>query len=303
MELNKQKIDTIQLLAIAWSFFLFLLGGWWIYLLFSLGDALKRLAEIDSSTFNYDRFTWMIKWEGGVFFAAILIISIALFYLIQQDRMRNKSIQKFFAAMTHELKTPLASVRLQAEVLEDTKDQEQTKKLINRLIDDTKNLETQLDKVLQLSRLELDGNFNLVKVEVNSLIELFHKRWAPEINVQMVHSDNKNLLLNVDEFALELIFRNLFENTKRYSQEKKCKIELKTDNNFNRIFYTDSGDFKGEKDQIGTLFYKHNSKKGSGIGLYLIDKLMSKMHGDMKIKNYSPFCVELIFPKSTGASL
>ncbi len=67
---------------------------------------------------------------------------------------RARGTQAFFAALTHELRTPLTSVRLQTEAIAAG---EPTQELIDRLLVDTHRLESQIDKTLELARIEGGG--------------------------------------------------------------------------------------------------------------------------------------------------
>jgi len=84
---------------------------------------------------------------------------------------KTKDLQVFFASLTHELKTPLASIKLQSEVIEESLNSNLdplVHKLLRRLVQDTNKLETQMDKILQLSRIERGGELNLNSIELVS---------------------------------------------------------------------------------------------------------------------------------------
>lgn len=240
------------------------------------------LMELEAGGPNIIR---MIKWEGLSFLLFLLLLSTSLFILYLKDQKHTQSLQAFFAGLTHELKTPLASIRLQTEVLDETlknlSDELPKKKKLNdlakRLVEDSAEMENQLDKILQLSRLERGGSLYPQKINLLNLIGETHSKWAPGLKIDF--KGEKNLpLISADPFGLELILRNLFENTLQHTNEKKCSIELKILHEAIVMTYQDSGPFKGEIKKIGKLFYKHNSARGSGIGAYLIDQFSKKMN-------------------------
>jgi len=258
-----------------------LLGSWWLYLLFGLSNRLAEL-EVQSSGPNIVR---LIKWEGTAFIILLFIIIVSHTILFMKDQKKNKAIHAFFAGLTHELKTPLASIRLQAEVIKDESERienERLDKLTNRLIDDTARLETQMDKILQLSRLERGGNLNLRSIPILSLLENELKKYSGAINYS-ISGISSDVEVMADEFALELIVKNLIQNTRIHTKSNQITISAKsTENNFT-LTYKDEGQFEGNLKKLGNLFYKHNSSKGSGIGLYLSKKLIKRMNGNLVI--------------------
>lgn len=243
----------------------------------------------------------MLAWEGGSFIVLLMLLSVSLLNLFLKDQRKTKSLQAFFATLTHELKTPLASIRLQGEVINEileSKNDPTLNKLIGRLISDTAKLETQMDKILQLSRIERGGDLNLTSLALVPFIKRLAKTWAPE-HVVTVHAPSEEITIEADEFALELIMKNLLENTRIHTTSQKIEILISADDQKVHLSYIDHGDFKGDIEKLGTLFYKHNSTKGSGIGLYLSQKLLEKMYGSLSIiKANHGLKFDLIFKRS-----
>lgn len=242
------------------------LGTWWLYLVVKLSDKLGK----------GDSFLNMAKWEGSTFLVFLLLISAALFYFYYQDLKKANSLQAFFASLTHELKTPLASIRLQAEVINSTLTDERSSSLVNRLIEDTQTLEDELDKILQLSRMERGGQLNITSIDLRTYLHKFN----------FSYPQDQDYRVQADEFALKLIIRNLLDNTAKHCRnpQQAVDINLYRENKKIVLHYNDHGSpFTGDPKKLGNLFYKHDSSKGSGIGLYLIKKLMLKMQGNCEI--------------------
>ncbi len=260
---------------------IFGLAGWWMYLIMNLGESVPVSPKIVN----------MIKWEGAAFFLFLLTISVSLFYFYFLNIKRSISLQKFFSSLTHELKTPLASIRLQADVIKDFQNEKKSQKgtpLLNRLVEDTLRLEDELDKILQLSRIERNGHLSLVTCDLEKMTKEYLKEYETHDDLEFVYESQELLpKVSVDQFALKVIIRNLVENTKKHNN-KQCKIikfNFETDNKSVVLKYSDNGSmFKGKITKLGGLFYKYNSP-GSGIGVYLIKRLMKKMKGGLKISN------------------
>jgi signal transduction histidine kinase len=287
MELNKTK-RWFYGLTFLWVILLLGLGAWWLYLVFSLHSSLSGLHLPELG--DQERFINMIKWEGTFFFVFLCLLGGSLFGMYFRDMKKTKALQAFFSSLSHELKTPLASMRLQAEVIKDLIEDEshshdQLSELTKRLIEDTYNFESELEKSLQLSRIEQNAPLSLASLSLERFLKHLQQKFA--INLQFDFAPDTNEIL-ADELGLKMIFRNLIENSKRHNKDlKKIEIKVKRQFDFIEVTYDDFGHkFTGDENQLGNLFYKYNSTKGSGIGLYIIKSLMKKMGGDLKITNY-----------------
>jgi signal transduction histidine kinase len=280
-------------LSLLWAGVLLLIGAWWVYVMVNFESFLGHS--------DRPRITKMLAWEGGSFLVLLLLLSFSLLMLYLKDQAKTKSLQEFFASLTHELKTPLASIRLQGEVLNEiveSKKDPALDRLIVRLITDTAKLETQMDKILQLSRIERGGELNLTSLSLVPYVKNLAETWIPDHQVE-INSAVKVGSIDVDEFALSLILKNLLENTRIHTSSKKIKIDIIEDQKYVKLTYVDFGEFKGDLEKLGTLFYKHNSTKGSGIGLYLSQRLMDKMDGSLEVtKNQMGLQFDLVFKKS-----
>lgn len=280
MELNKTK-KWFYLGSILSVIFIFVLGSWWLYLVFKLASKLDELniPEIKGNLFL------MVQWEGITFIFLLFMLTIALVYMFYLDNKKTRAISAFFASLGHELKTPLASIRLQSQVIadicSDSSIAPNVEKYISRLKQDTIRLENELEKSLQLSRIELGGNLNLVEINYPAFIRKISKDYP--ITLKLTSEENEVVL--ADELALQTIYKNLFENSIRHNSKNEALvvITIKKNNGYITANYQDNAQFKGEIKRLAQLFYKHNSPGGSGVGLYLISKLLKKMQGKLRI--------------------
>lgn len=306
MELNNNR-RWFYGLTLFWVLFLLLLGSWWLYLVFELHSSLSAL-KIESLA-GQERFLNMMKWEGTFFFIVLVILGVSLMIMYLRDMKKSQALQAFFSSLSHELKTPLASMRLQAEVIKDliedeTHSHDQLSNLTGRLIEDTHKLEGELEKSLQLSRIENDAPLSLVPLSLERYLKRHQIKMKDSHQIELVFQEGSSEVL-ADELALNLIFRNLFENTKRHQpQSNRIRITSYLQDGDVHISYDDFGKpFTGNFKSLGTLFYKFDSSKGSGLGLFLIKNLMKKMHGQFEIRNLEHLVFHLSFKAPTGDSL
>lgn len=276
------------------------LAIWWTYLLYVFGDKLEVITQSIPDIGFGSNIIRMLKWEASTFIILILFLTISFLIVFFKDHRKTKALQSFFASLTHELKTPLASIRLQSEVITDvaeTLNSERLVKLTSRLIEDTANLETQMDKILQLSRLERGGTLNLKPIDLLTLVNKISNNYKNTYEVKVAHGNSYEVL--GDELAVELSLKNLFENTKNHTSSEIVQITIDEIKDLKQISleYKDQGTFTGDRSKLGTIFYKHNSKKGSGIGLYLIMKFMGLMNGKISFGGVNSLETTLTFNK------
>jgi signal transduction histidine kinase len=303
MELNKTR-RWFYGLTFLWVVLLLGLGSWWLHLVFKLHSSLAslNLPELGSQK----RFLNMMRWEGTFFFIFLVLLGVSLFIMYIRDMRKSKAMQAFFSSLSHELKTPLASMRLQAEVIRDLIEDEnhshdQLVDLTRRLIEDTHKLESELEKSLQLSRIEQDARMTLVPVSLERFLRRQEQKLLSPLEVDLdIAPDAQEVM--ADELSLGMIFRNLFENTLRHNKDaKRVSIKASRSGQMVEVTYDDFGKkFLGDSNHLGTLFYKFNSSKGSGIGLYLIRNLMKKMQGSLEISNQERLLFRLYFKVPKG---
>jgi signal transduction histidine kinase len=303
MELNRTR-RWFYGLTLLWVIMLLGLGSWWLVLVFKLHTTLSNLnlPELGSQS----RFLNMMKWEGSFFFIFLVLLGGSLLIMYLRDMKKTKSLQAFFASLTHELKTPLASMRLQVEVIKDLIEDEghsheQLSNLAARLVEDTVKFESELDKSLQLSRIEQNGTLTLAPLSLERYLKKHALKIAPRLTLELHFSHDAQEIL-ADELALNIVFRNLFENTIRHNPTtNKISITATKVGDRVELVYDDYGQkFQGVTKRLGELFYKFNSSKGSGIGLYLIKNLMMKMNGQFEILNKERLMFVLIFKSAAG---
>src|SRR5690606_24868153 len=179
-------------LTLLWVFMLLGLGSWWLFLVFKLHATLTALdlPELGSQS----SFLNMMRWEGSFFFIFLVLLGSSLFTMYFRDMRKSRSLQAFFSSLSHELKTPLASMRLQAEVIKDliedeSHSHEQLSNLTGRLIEDTHKLEGELEKSLQLSRIENDAPLSMVPLSLERYLKRHQTKMKDIHQIELVFQE------------------------------------------------------------------------------------------------------------------
>jgi signal transduction histidine kinase len=235
----------------------------------------------------------MIIAEGVWFFLILVVCSIALVFFYRREFSSKKAVENFLASWTHELKTPLASIRLQAETIED---KNPGSVHVKRLLEDISRLELQVSRALELARVEGGGRLFCQPLIAQDLIECTLRA----INIPdwvVIEKKLEGQSLKADPMAFEMILKNIIENAIVHANTKPLEIvieeQLLSDGRV-EIRVKDNGE-GSENLNFGEIFVKSARSKGAGVGLYLVSRLMKTMGGDVAIKPRNGFCVSLRF--------
>jgi signal transduction histidine kinase len=218
----------------------------------------------------------MFLWEGSSLLSFILVGGAFLFYAIYRDQRQNEEVHRFFSTFTHELKTSLTSLRLQAEILEEDPRNRENENL-RRLLRDVVRLELQLENALVLAQAER-GKLFLEDLPLRKTVEHLAAHW-PDLKVQVATEAH----VNADQRALECILRNLFQNAFVHGQATQVNVQaVGKGDGMLAIQISDNGrGFNGNVAQLGAAFLRHTTRSGSGLGIYLSRILAQRMGGGL----------------------
>jgi signal transduction histidine kinase len=269
----------------------------------------SRIAELEQQTGvslsaaneHWQRTQRMLFWESATFFCFLLAATAVLFLLYWREARRARGVQAFFASVTHELRTPLTSIRLQAEeIAEQLTANSSAANLVMRLLEDTSRLESQVERTLELARVEGGGSVFSQSFLLKPWLDYFLRTWDEGRGMKLqVNSAVHDTQIQADPGAVQIILKNLLENSLRHSgQQKVLAVNLATEERDGWILlrYSDEGHgFEGNVKKLGRLFEKGPGSQGAGVGLYLISALMQRMGGRAEFKATPKFETELWF--------
>jgi signal transduction histidine kinase len=272
-----------------WLAIVLLLGGWWCRLVLIQA---ARIAELETdlgvseAVLNQLRTHRMVFWESLSYFILLVGSTVVVFWLYWRDVKRSRGIQAFFASMTHELRTPLTSIRLQAEAIGEEISDPGPKAWVERLLEDTQRLESQVERTLEIARVEGGGPVFPEPMELKPWLE----RWASacreaypsKVRIEVAVAD---VSVVADATALGVVMRNLLENSLRHAKPPAAKpleiqVSAAAEAGDVSIRFRDNGtSFAGGPRKLGEIFEKGAGSSGTGVGLYLIRVLTEQMGG------------------------
>lgn len=234
----------------------------------------------------------------------IVFVAIALFTYRESKAPLKKFDQvrsDFVANASHELKTPVAGIRLLSEAIRDASDVGDEKSLhlfIDRLDNEAERLQRLVIDLLDLSRLEEQQNSDRTpRADLHSTLTtsyLAHKGEAEDKGIDLVLDDrstpNDNCYTNMEPSDASLIFDNLIENAIMYTDEGSILVSLEPRAHETVISVKDTGIGIPQADQsrIFERFYRVNKARsrevgGTGLGLSLVRHAIERGNGSIEV--------------------
>ena len=217
------------------------------------------------------------------------------------DRMRviEESRQEFVSNVSHELKTPLTSVKLLADSLisQNNAPVEIYKDFMNDIVEEIDRENKIINDLLSLVKMDKKSmDLNIEQVDVNALIESVFKRLLPiaqKSKVDLIFETVRQVTAELDEVKFTLAITNLIENGIKYNHEEGyVKVNLDADYQNFTVMVSDSGIGIPEEDQknIFERFYrvdKSHSREigGTGLGLSITKSAILMHRGSIKVES------------------
>ncbi len=304
-----------------WAIMLYMVAAfaWWAILLNKKNTEnyhLKnRLIHVDKSFSvteieqEYQIQKRMIIGEGLVFGISIILGLVLINRGFWSELGSNRKLNNFLLSVTHELKTPLASLKMIYNTLGNKTIADNKKvALLSIAQQETSRLERLVDNILMTAQMEQSYQYNFEKINIS---EFFTKRLK---HFTSVHPNNnfdidikENIYQSVDKEALNILFDNILNNAIKYAtRNPTIKIELKENGKEIILSIADHGPGinKEEKEKIFEKFYRIGNEetretKGTGLGLFIAKEIMNAHKGSIKITDNQPSgaVFDLIFPK------
>ena len=291
----------------ALTFYVLLQFLWWAVLLVrketemaGLALQVKALGGDTDHPLDASRALRMIVGEGAVFIALLLGMLFLTFRAIRRDLAVARSQRNFLMAVTHELRTPIAAIKLQLQTLKRTGlSQEQRDGLNQQALTEADRLSVLADKVLLATSAD-EGviSMDLKQVQVMELMRQVADRAtaqiAPKHRIELNGPDAFTALS--DEQVLRSIADNLIENAAKYSPAgTSIRIDITKGREGWRLSVTDQGPGipLEEQSRIFDRFYRGGNEetrqaKGTGLGLYIVKRLVQRLGGEVQVTSAVP---------------
>ncbi|MBX7226955.1 MAG: HAMP domain-containing histidine kinase [Chitinophagales bacterium] len=261
-------------------------------------DTKKRLVLFfpDKKKFLLNEMLWQIS--SSAFFLIMVVIAFFLaIHIIFRQKYLSDMKTDFINNMTHELKTPIATISLASEMLRDKMigaSEENRARYAGIIFEENKRLGNHVEKVLQIARLEKgEIQLNKTPVDVHQLITGLLNNFQLQVEENegelLTDFQCKEPWINVDEMHFSNVISNLLDNAVKYN-DKKPVIKVSTSDEKDGILFEISdngiGLSKDDQKRVFEKFYRvqkgnlHDTK-GFGLGLSYVKTIVDKHGGSI----------------------
>ena len=264
----------------------------WIRWYLEKHQQIRAMAERLRTKVEVEGLGWLPLLEGGLLLTLILAGATVIFiYYVKQHRL-NQMQRAFVSNITHELKSPVASIQLALETmaLRDLSD-DRRREFVAMMLADTERLSTLIDRILGAARIEKRrGRYRLEPVSMRHFVEevLAEDRHLYEKDGRVIiFEKGRDARVGIDRSAMRVVLANLLENASRYSPpDSKIRIRLLRDLRSCRLDVIDSGDGIRGNDlkNVFKMFWRGSEERssrvrGTGLGLYIVRNIVKDHRG------------------------
>lgn len=236
-------------------------------------------------------------WEGAFFLAVLLAAMAVVLKALREEAELRRRQEQFLAAVSHEFKSPLASLRLSVETLSlrDPAAAERSE-LLRRVVVELGRLERMVANTLDTSRLASGGEAHPEEVHLDDVVaemteEL--REFAAECGVRVETTLPHGLVVHADRDGLRTVVRNLLHNAIKASP-RDAVVQVHGEAEAHDVVLEVSDDGVGfppkEASRLFEQFYRvdgdgRGRMQGTGLGLYLVERLVSHAGGRVRAQS------------------
>lgn len=274
---------------------------WWGYLLI---DNYREMYALNGSwpqdikEAMLQKKIWMLIGEGGVF---IVLIFLGFWYLkrsISRELQLARMQKTFMLSVTHELKTPIAAIKLFLETVKTRKlSEEQIASIVNDALRETKRLQLLSENILLTQQLEgKQDDFMKEDIDLSDLLNTELMRFENVFSRKFKREITTDLTMKGDKHLLQSLISNLLENAVKYSMDSSeiaVAANQKDDGLVIEVRDNGIGIPDSEKSRIFQKFYRvgneeTRSHKGTGLGLYIVSNVVRLHNGRIFVTDNTP---------------
>jgi two-component system, OmpR family, phosphate regulon sensor histidine kinase PhoR len=228
----------------------------------------------------------------GILLISVIFFAYSIFVILKQKRLSEMQ-RDFINNMTHEFKTPIASITIAADVISNPDTISEPARILTYgsvIKHEVSRLNDQVDKVLQIARIEKSGfHLRIESLNLNDIIRQITENYLANNSGKlsiMLDLAPGTITVKADRMHLSNIFYNLFDNAMKYAGENP-EIKLTTTQNDNRVIVVVSDNGPGidraHQKRIFQKFYRVptaniHDVKGFGLGLFYVKSICDAHH-------------------------
>jgi signal transduction histidine kinase len=256
------------------------------------------LPEYEKIQKDYTKQTNMILGEALVFGLSLMIGLYLINRAFQKELAATKRQNNFLLSVTHELKSPLTSIKLGLETLKKrslTGDMVQD--ITTSSLQETDRLQKLIDQLLFTAKVDTSSKlYNFQVTNVSRLVnDYIDKMQSNRPDLIIIKNITEGIHAKIDIPSIETAISNLVENAIKYANDKSITLDLQKVDKALIFKVSDEGIGipQHEKKHIFTKFYRIGSEetrktKGTGLGLYICKKVITDHGGTVSVEDNVP---------------
>ena len=245
----------------------------------------------------------------NVFFTIIIIGSVSIYYLLLVNRFKssklktdevnaslmiaNRELDKFVYSASHDLRSPISSLKGLINIIKDEDDLPQIKSYLDLMTEILEKQDQFIKDIIDYSR-NKKAQISIETVSIESIVDeaIFQNKFLQESKrIAVFKSIDINFIVS-DALKLKIIINNLYTNCIKYYDETKQKPSIAInayDEKHEHIIVIEDNGIGIKKEFLAKIFdmffVTNNDNKGSGLGLYLVKEAVDYLKGTIKVKS------------------
>ena len=297
---NSRFVFRLLAVYILFQFF------WWAFHIIQLHSDIRDLevalnrTEMQMANAFYKQKVMMVVGEGLVFVGLLIFGLWRMNSYLRREAELARQERNFMLSVTHELKTPVAGLRLYLETLKNRPqlDADKKDKLVLNALNETNRLDHLVENILLSTRFELEDMAHLAPLDLSELLQTVSDKLRLTIGARHTTTVaiEPGIRFTGDASLLESLLTNLYDNAVKYSPEGSAiQVGLHRAADSIEITVEDAGQGipHDELKRIFKKFYRIGNEetrrsKGTGLGLYLVDRITALHGGRIAVIPLSP---------------
>lgn len=271
----------------------------WITWFVGRNRELKELAAHYRSELLVRRAGWSDLVHGLLLLSILLVGVYALFLFWRRQSRLYQQQREFITQVTHELKSPLASIQLHLETIRLRRPpEERLNAFVETMLDDTRRLQSQIENLLLMARLEQRRRpSDLREIDLSAFVTRYldenRDRLPPGTRLEIQVETDIRAAVEPDEMGT--VLRNLLENAVLYSPDQpEILVRLVRDGRYVVLSVKDRGQGVS-RDQLKKIFQRfyrveqpNDRIRGTGLGLYIVQTVAKNCGGSVAAESAGP---------------
>jgi signal transduction histidine kinase len=264
----------------------------------SMRQPVRYRQQLDALTHTRSLRSSQYIGEGAAFLIVILIGAVVVYTSFARRILLSRQQNNFMLSVTHELKSPIAAMKLNLQTLEKHRlDDNKKMQLLDRCIRESDRLNDLANNMLFASQLE-SRQYKLTReqIDLSELVQDAVTEFAGRYPRKFGQDIVVGCTIMGDSVMLRMAINNLIENAVKYTpSQTPVTITLAKTNSeiVIRVLDQGAGVPDNEKKKIFNKFYRAGNEetrraKGTGLGLYLTSKIVNQHKGRIIVKNNTP---------------